>query len=95
MALKNNIPQIPSVLPYVDLAVNEQCFQYKRVPDQPERRSVRIRPDGRGGKAVFETEYKAYSPTNNVCAASILDGFSTIYKDTALELVPGVVPVTA
>ena len=36
------------------------------------------------GKPVFETEYNAYSPTSNVCAASILDGFSTIYKHTAL-----------
>ena len=50
MALKNDIPQIPSVLPYVDFAVNEQCFQYKECLTS-QNGGVRIRPDGRRWKA--------------------------------------------
>lgn len=85
MALKNNIPQIPSVLPYVDVAVNEQCFQYKECLTSQNGGQYGYDQMVAAGKAVFETEYKAYSPTSNVCAASILDGFSTIYKHTALD----------
>ena len=78
------IPQIAVALPYIDFAVNEQCFQYKEC--------LTSQNGGFGldqlvavGKPVFEAEYKAYSPTNNVCAQSIADGFSTIYTHTALE----------
>jgi len=85
MALKNDIPQIPSALPYVDFAVNEQCFQYSECLTSQNGGLYGYDQMVAVGKPVFETEYNAYSPTNNVCAQSILDGFSTIYKDTALD----------
>ena len=85
MALKNNIPQIPLVLPYVDFAVNEQCFQYSECLTSQNGGLYGYDQMVKVAKPVFETEYKTYSPTNNVCARSILDGFSTIYKHTALD----------
>jgi hypothetical protein len=85
MALKNDLPQIPAALPYVDFAVNEQCFQYKECLTSQNGGVFGLDQMVAAGKAVFETEYKAYSATNNVCTQSIQDGFSTIYKHPSLN----------
>jgi len=87
MAHKSNVEQVPAVLPYVDFAVVEQCFQYKEC--------TRADPNTDGqygydefidaGKPVFEVEYKKYNPTNNVCARANTLGFSSMYKHVALD----------
>jgi hypothetical protein len=50
VALKNDLGQIPKLLPYFDYALNEQCFQYDEC--RPLSRFVRA------GKAVFGVEYR-------------------------------------
>lgn len=50
IALKNNLDQIPELLPYFDLAVNEQCFEY----DECEM----LTPFIHDGKPVLGVEYE-------------------------------------
>ena len=59
--LKNDLDQIPKLLPYFDAALNEQCFQYHECDAL--RRFVRA------SKPVFNVEYKlaasAFCPKAN------------------------------
>ena len=48
--LKNDVSQIPKLLPYFDLALNEQCFQYAECG--------KLRAFVNAGKPVFGVEYK-------------------------------------
>ena len=50
IGLKNDLDQIPDLLPYFDWALNEQCFQY----DECEK----LLPFVQAGKAVFGVEYE-------------------------------------
>ena len=47
---KNDMDQIPDLLPYFDWALNEQCFEY----DECET----LTPFINAGKPVFNTEYE-------------------------------------
>ena len=87
MAHKSNVEQVPDVLPYVDFAVVEQCFQYKECTRADKNTDGQYGYDDfiNAGKPVFEVEYKAYSPTNNVCAKANALGFSSMYKHVALN----------
>ena len=48
--LKNDLNQIPRLLPYFDIALNEQCFQYSECG--------KLRAFVNAGKPVFGVEYK-------------------------------------
>jgi hypothetical protein len=48
--LKNDLGQVHELLPYFDVALNEQCFQYHECN--------RLRPFVAAGKAVFTVEYR-------------------------------------
>jgi hypothetical protein len=75
IGLKNDLGQVPKLLPYFDFAVNEQCFQYheckvlERFVDH--------------GKPVYGAEYEL--PLSRFCAKSIQMGFSTIRKRYSLR----------
>lgn len=50
IGLKNDLDQIPDLLPYFDWALNEQCFQFNECD--------KLLPFINDGKAVFHVEYK-------------------------------------
>jgi hypothetical protein len=50
IGLKNDLDQIPDLLPYFDWALNEQCFQFDECD--------KLLPFIDDGKAVFHVEYK-------------------------------------
>ncbi|WP_405975767.1 endo alpha-1,4 polygalactosaminidase [Streptomyces sp. NBC_00988] len=60
VGLKNDLPQIPQLLPDFDFAVNEECAQYDEC--------ARLSPFIAAGKAVFHVEYA--EPTSRFCAES-------------------------
>lgn len=49
-ALKNDVEQVPNLLPYFDFAINEQCQQY--------RECATLQPFLNAGDAVYQVEYK-------------------------------------
>lgn len=51
IGLKNDLDQIPDLLPFYDWALNEQCFQFNECD--------KLMPFINEGKAVFHVEYKA------------------------------------
>jgi len=75
IGLKNDLGQVPKLLPYFDFAVNEQCFQYhecgvlERFINQ--------------GKPVYGAEYEL--PLSKFCSKAIQMGFSTIRKHYSLR----------
>jgi hypothetical protein len=50
IGLKNDLDQIPDLLPFFDWALNEQCFEFKECE--------KLLPFINNGKAVFHVEYK-------------------------------------
>jgi hypothetical protein len=75
IGLKNDLDQIPQLLPSFDFAVDEQCAEYDECAE--------LEPFVTAGKAVFEAEYNL--PLAEFCARSVALGFSAILKDTALD----------
>ncbi|MFF8912665.1 endo alpha-1,4 polygalactosaminidase [Streptomyces sp. NPDC015032] len=70
VGLKNDLGQIPELVPDFDFAVNEQCAQY----DECEA----LTPFVKAGKAVFHVEYEL--PVDRFCAASERLGLSSLRK---------------
>jgi len=60
VGLKNDLPQIPPLLPHFDFAVDEECAQYGEC--------ARLSPFIAAGKAVFHVEYA--EPTSSFCPES-------------------------
>ena len=60
IALKNDLDQIPDLVPYYDWAVNEQCHQYDECD--------LLLPFSAAGKAVMQIEYKG--PKSKFCPAA-------------------------
>ncbi|MCH8088308.1 MAG: endo alpha-1,4 polygalactosaminidase, partial [Chloroflexi bacterium] len=75
IGLKNDMEQIPDLLPYFDWALNEQCFEY----DECETLSPFID----AGKAVFNVEY-VLEPGDFCDMANDL-GFSSMRKNLDLD----------
>ena len=75
VGLKNDLDQIPDLLPFFDFAVNEQCFQYKE--------SDALKPFIAAGKAVFEVEYNL--KLNKFSAKAKALRFSSIRKNLKLD----------
>jgi hypothetical protein len=74
-ALKNDLRQIPKLLPYFDYAVNEQCFQYAECR--------RLDPFVEAGKAVFQVEYDL--KTSRFCPSANARNFNSMRKKLDLR----------
>jgi hypothetical protein len=74
IGLKNDLDQIPELLPYFDWALNEQCFQY----DECEL----LLPFVNAGKAVFGVEYEG-DPAD-FCPQANANNFDWLLKDIDL-----------
>jgi glycosyl hydrolase family 114 len=75
VALKNDLDQIPDLLPYFDWAVNEQCFQYGECD--------KLVPFVQAGKAVLEIEYRG--GTRKFCPAANARSFNAMRKHRSLD----------
>ncbi len=76
VALKNDLEQIPQLLPYFDMALNEQCHQW--------RECKLLRPFVAAGKAVFGVEYKLKKP--KFCPAANRENFNFLKKRLSLKV---------
>ena len=72
--LKNDLDQIPTLLPYFDAALNEQCFQYDECG--------KLRRFVEAGKPVFGVEYSL--PIASFCPAANARNFNFLKKHLAL-----------
>lgn len=82
IALKNNVDQLPDLVADFDLAVNEQCHEYKECAGYAAFVSA--------GKPVFNAEYaKAYQSAgtarDNLCADAKKLGLRTLVLPLALD----------
>ena len=77
---KNDLDQIPTLLPYFDAALNEQCFQYDECG--------RLRRFVEAGKPVFGVEYSL--PIASFCPPANARNFNFLKKHLALG--PGASP---
>lgn len=71
IGLKNDLDQIPDLLPYFDWALNEQCFQYDECD--------LLLPFVQAGKAVFGVEYEG--ELADFCPQAIAYQFSWLLKE--------------
>jgi hypothetical protein len=74
--LKNDLGQVRGLLPYFDVALNEQCFQYEECN--------RLRPFVAASKAVFTVEYRL-DPAEFCPQAADL-GFNSMLKRLSLRV---------
>jgi hypothetical protein len=74
--LKNDLGQIHELLPYFDVALNEQCFQYDECN--------RLRPFVSAGKAVFTVEYRL--ELGKFCPQAAELGFDSMRKKLSLRV---------
>ncbi|GAA2817663.1 MULTISPECIES: endo alpha-1,4 polygalactosaminidase [Kitasatospora] len=75
IGLKNDLEQIPALLPDFDFAVNEECAQFNEC--------ARLSPFVQAGKAVFHVEYKL--GTEKFCTQSKALGLSSMQKKLELD----------
>ena len=75
IGLKNDMDQIPDLLPHFDWALNEQCFEY----DECET----LLPFIEAGKAVFNVEYELEA--ESFCGRATGFGFSSLRKNLELD----------
>ncbi|MGW2374344.1 MULTISPECIES: endo alpha-1,4 polygalactosaminidase [Kitasatospora] len=75
IGLKNDLDQIPALLPDFDFAVNEECSQFDECD--------RVSPFIKAGKPVFHVEYKL--DTDQFCAKTKALGFSSMQKKLDLN----------
>lgn len=74
VALKNDLGQIPALLPYFDWALDEQCFQFSECG--------KLLPFIAAGKPVMEVEY--YLKPSQFCARANSLNFNSLYKNINL-----------
>ncbi len=79
---KNDIEQIPTLLPYFDAALNEQCNQYQECTTA-QNGSFGLDQYVRAGKAVFQAEYSL--PTAKFCRADNRHDFNGVKFDLNLD----------
>ncbi len=75
VGLKNDLDQIPDLLPQFDFAVNESCFDYDECGA--------LTPFVKSGKAVFGILYDGAPAT--LCPQANALGLDTIFKHQALD----------
>jgi hypothetical protein len=71
IGLKNDLDQVPDLLPYFDWALNEQCFEYDECDT--------LLPFIQAGKAVFGVEYEG--ELADFCPQANANQFSWLRKD--------------
>jgi hypothetical protein len=79
-ALKNDLDEVTQLLPSVDFAVNEECFQYSECD--------LLKPFVAAGKAVFQVEYTAGTLSQTgatVCPQANALDFDTLIKHIELD----------
>jgi hypothetical protein len=76
IGLKNDLGQIPDLLPSFDWMLSEQCFEY--------RECDALLPFIRAGKAVFEVEYD--DKTMNFCRTAGAMGINSMNKRRSLDV---------
>jgi hypothetical protein len=74
--LKNDLGQVRDLLPYFDVALDEQCFQYNECN--------RLRPFVADGRAVFTVEYKL--ELADFCPQAAELGFNSMKKKLSLRV---------
>ncbi len=75
IGLKNDLDQVPQMLPLYDWALNEQCFQYKECNT--------LLPFIQAGKAVFNVEYNL--DTSQFCPQANAMNFNSLKKHLQLD----------
>lgn len=75
VGLKNDLDQVPALLPDFDFSVDEQCAQYGECP--------RLSPFVAAGKPVFHVEYELRA--EQFCARTVALGFSSMVKHLELD----------
>lgn len=75
IGLKNDLEQIPDLLPYFDWALNEECFAYQEC-DQ-------LLPFTQAGKPVFVIEYDL--APQEFCQQANQMGFNALHKNMELD----------
>ena len=75
IGLKNDVDQVPQLVPDFDFAVNEQCAQYSECDS--------LKPFVAAGKAVFHVEYSL--PLSQFCTQTTALGLSSMRKNTTLD----------
>jgi hypothetical protein len=76
VALKNDPDQVRTLLPYFDMELDEQCFQYSECG--------LLKPFIAAGKPVFEVEYGRRARTGAFCAKANALGFESLRKHLEL-----------
>ncbi|MEV0820559.1 endo alpha-1,4 polygalactosaminidase [Nonomuraea rubra] len=82
VGLKNDVAQIPRLLPYFDFAVNEQCWQYSECTTA-QNGTYGYDQFVKAGKAVFQVEYEL--KTSQFCARSNAQNFNSLKKTYDLD----------
>lgn len=75
IGLKNDLDQIPDLVPFFDWALNEQCFQFHECE--------KLLPFVAAGKAVFQVEYRL--GLKKFCEKAKELGFNSIKKKRSLK----------
>jgi hypothetical protein len=75
IGLKNDLDQVPQLLPLFDWALDEQCFEYQECDA--------LLPFIRAGKAVFEVEYNLQPA--QFCPQANAMNFNSMKKDLQLD----------
>ncbi|NQW24465.1 MAG: endo alpha-1,4 polygalactosaminidase [SAR202 cluster bacterium] len=75
IGLKNDMDQIPDLLPYFDWAQNEECFEFQECET--------LLPFIEAGKAVFNVEYS--QETSQFCTQAKALGFNSMKKNLNLD----------
>ena len=75
VALKNDLDQIPTLLPHFDWALNEQCFQYQECE--------KLLPFISARKAVMNVEY--HLETSQFCPQANKMNFNSLKKHLGLD----------
>ena len=73
--LKNDLDQVPALLPSFDFAIDEQCFEYDECN--------LLTPFVSAGKPVFEIEYNL--ATKRFCTKAVALGFASMRKHLSLD----------
>ncbi|MCH7736910.1 MAG: endo alpha-1,4 polygalactosaminidase [Chloroflexi bacterium] len=75
IGLKNDMDQIPDLLPHFDWALNEECFEFEECET--------LLPFIEAGKAVFNVEYAL--ETGEFCAQAGVLGFNSLKKNLDVD----------
>ncbi|GAA2281869.1 endo alpha-1,4 polygalactosaminidase [Nonomuraea roseoviolacea subsp. roseoviolacea] len=84
VALKNDVEQIPRLLPYFDFALNEECWSNDECTTAQNDGEYGYDQFVQAGKAVFQVEYAL--PVSRFCPRSNAQNFNSLRK--RLELGP-------